>query len=150
MGLSGERRQRPGGGAPQAQYELDKGWGRSPPFPSPSPLLSPFPTPEKERGILLGLGSPSRTPPWCAPSRLAAPSSPPLYTWEGGTLKTHQLFSLPCVVTPSTIYSSGHSIVVLRRSPGRITSPSPSPYHRADGTLPQPSARSRVQGMSSS
>ena len=40
----------------------------------------------KERGILLGLGSPSRTPhTWRAPSR-AGLSLPPLYTGAGGHL----------------------------------------------------------------
>ena len=38
---------------------------------------------------------------------------------------------------PSTVYSSSHIVIVLRRSPTRITSPSPSPRRRADGTLPR-------------
>ena len=42
------------------------------------------------KGILLGLGSPSRTPyTWRAPRR-AGLSLPPLYTWAGGTPKALQ------------------------------------------------------------
>ena len=40
------------------------------------------------------------------------------------------------MVPPSKFYSSGHTDVVLRRSPARITSQ--SPCCRADGTLPRP------------
>ena len=43
LGHSGEREAATGGGArPQAQSELDKGWGRAPPFLLPLP---PFPFP---------------------------------------------------------------------------------------------------------
>ena len=47
---------------------------------------------------------------------------------------------------PSIVYASGHIHVVLRRSPARITSPSPSPRRHADGTLPRHFAGSRVEG----
>jgi len=67
--------------ATACQFELDKGWGQCPPFPSPTPPLFPsllFRKRKKERGILLGLGSPSRTPhTWRAPFGPAT-SPPPL------------------------------------------------------------------------
>ena len=47
---------------------------------------------------------------------------------------------------PSTVYSSGHIVAVLRRSPVQITSPSPSPCHRADKTLPQPQLDQQYEG----
>ena len=39
---------------------------------------------------------------------------------------------------PSTDFHLGHIVVVLRRSPALVTSSSPSPCRRADGTLPRP------------
>ena len=51
---------------------------------------------------------------------------------------------------PSTVYTSGHIVVVLRRSPARITSPSLSPRCHADESLPRHFAGSRVRGTSSS
>ena len=40
----------------------------------------------------------------------------------------------------------GHIIVVLRRSPAPVTSSSPSPRRRADGTLPQPQLDLEFEG----
>ena len=56
-----------------------RGKGEAPPLPFPTPSLFPSffsPTPERKRGILLGLGSPSRTPYFRhAPPRPASSSS---------------------------------------------------------------------------
>ena len=77
-----ERGQKEGGACPPSGPNWTRG---AAPFSfslSPSFLLSYS---GKERGILLGLGSPSRTPhTWRAPSR-AGLSLPPLYTGVGGT-----------------------------------------------------------------
>src|SRR3954468_8670681 len=82
MGLSGEER----GSArrwhvPPLPIRIGQGVGAAPPFPSPTPpLFSPLLLRKrtKERGILLGLGSPSRTPhTWRAPLGRTPPS--PLY-----------------------------------------------------------------------
>ena len=71
--------------APLAQTELDLGWGRGRPFLLLLHLFPLLPFSGKEGGILLGLGVLVRLPLWRAPSMLAAPSSPPLYTGAGGT-----------------------------------------------------------------
>ena len=79
--------------------------------------------------------SPSRIPPTWA--RLGMASSPSLlYIWRGAPT-TQINCSKPCAAPPSIVYASGHIHVVLRRSPARITSPSPSPRRRADATLPR-------------
>ena len=49
---------------------------------------------------------------------------------EGGAAQAKQL-SWFCVAPLSIVYSPGHIFVVLRQSPVEITSPSPSPRHRA-------------------
>src|SRR3990170_8175215 len=46
----------------------------------------------------------------------------------------------------STVTHLGHIIVVLRRSPAPVTSSSPSPRHRADGTLPRPQLDQELEG----
>ena len=40
----------------------------------------------------------------------------------------------------------GHIVVVLRRSPAPVTSSSPSPCRRADGTLPRPQLDKEIKG----
>ena len=77
-----ERGQKEGGAHPPSGPDWAKGAAPVSFSLSPSFLLSYS---GKERGILLGFGSPSRTPhTWRAPSR-AGLSLPPLYTWPGGT-----------------------------------------------------------------
>ena len=123
--------------------------GGGAPFPSPTPSpFPPFPTHEKERGILLGLGVLVGLPPWRAP--LVAGLLLPFFIYVGrGALQSTTVILLAVCGAPSTVYSSGHSVVVLRRSPARITSPSPSPRRRADKTLPRHFAGSIVRGTSS-
>ena len=69
-----------------------------PPLPPPSPSLFPsffFPTLERKKGILLGHGSPSRTPhTWHAPSRAGLLLLPPLYMWARDTPKVQQIHKL--------------------------------------------------------
>ena len=67
------------------------GQGVGPPFPSPSPSFPSFLL-RKGKGILLGFGSPSRTPYTLRAPRRADISLPPLYTWVGATPKAHQVF----------------------------------------------------------
>ena len=75
-------------------------------------------------GILLGLGSPSRTPHLVRPLLGPASSSlAPLYTGAGGTPETQQLICLifwPCAVPPSTIVHLDNTVAVLRRSPASV------------------------------
>ena len=47
---------------------------------------------------------------------------------------------------PSTVTHLGHIVVVLRQSPAPITSSSPSPRRRADGTLPRPQLDLEFEG----
>ena len=47
---------------------------------------------------------------------------------------------------PSTVTHLGHIVVVLRRSPAPVTSSSPSPRCRADGTLPRPQLDQELEG----
>ena len=71
---------------------------------------------------------------------------------RGGRLE-HTTSIVSCVRRPpSTVYTPGHILAVLRRSPARITSPSLSPRRRADGTHLQPRhpTRSRRRGTSPS
>ena len=71
MGHSGEEEAATGGGTPLTQAQSELGEGAAP-FPSlPLPFL-PYPTPTRERGILLppGVG----LPPW---ARLGGRPSPP-------------------------------------------------------------------------
>ena len=46
----------------------------------------------------------------------------------------------------STVTHLGHIVVVLRRSPAPVTSSSPSPRRRADGTLPWPQLDQEFEG----
>ena len=156
MGLMGQERDKPAPkglvhppirdgqiGVEKSKEERKKGIG----FPLPPlPFLLRI-------GIGKGEGrigrTPSRIPPtWGAPLA-ASPPLQPIYM-RGGTARTHNKHCLPCAAPPSIVYASGHIHVVLRRSPARITSPSPSPRDRTDGTLPRHFARSRVREMSSS
>ena len=76
-----ERGRKEGGAHPPSGPNWTRGAAPFSFLLSPSFLLSYS---GKERGILLGLGSPSRTPhTWRAPSR-AGLSLPPLYTGAGG------------------------------------------------------------------
>jgi hypothetical protein len=72
-----------------------------------------------------------RPPMWCA--RLPSHPNPQYIFGRGRRAHPRQL---PSRVRrpPSTVYTPDHIFVVLRRSPEKITSPSPSPRHRADGT----------------
>ena len=47
---------------------------------------------------------------------------------------------------PSTVLHLVHIVVVLRRSPAPVTSSSPSPRHRADGTLPRSQLDQELEG----
>ena len=83
----------------------------------------------KRRGrILLGLGVLVALPLMARPLGPASSLSL-LYIRGQGTPWRHTNCSKPCAASLSTVYSSGHIHVVLRRSPARITSPSPSPRH---------------------
>jgi hypothetical protein len=111
------------------------GEGARPPFLLLFPLPSPFPLRKKGKGGRIGLGVLFGFPPWRAPPR---PALSPLLLYirgQGAPQSTTDILLAVCDA-PSTVYSSGHSVVVLRRSPARITSPSPSPHRRADETLP--------------
>ena len=79
--------------APQAQSELDKGWGRGPPFLLPLHLFPLSPSPLEGRGSRLGLAVLVGLPPLGAPLGLAGLPSPPLYMGAGAPPKAHQLFS---------------------------------------------------------
>jgi hypothetical protein len=83
---------------------------------------------------------------------LGPASSFPSFIYGGGRPNsTHQLFQAVCGA-PSIVYTFGQIFGDLRRSPAEITSPSPSPRRRADGThlLPQRLAGSRRRGTSPS
>src|SRR6266496_4294109 len=60
-----------------------------------------------------------------------------IYVARGHPIET-QVNPQPCAVPLSTVTHLGHIVVVLRRSPSPVTSSSPSPRRRADGTLPRP------------
>ena len=47
---------------------------------------------------------------------------------------------------PFTDFHLGHIVVVLRRSPASVTSPSPSSRRRADETLPHPQLDQEYEG----
>ena len=98
IGPYGNRGGRPKGRRrPPMGPNWTKGKGAGGPLPFPTPSLFPSffsPTPERKRGVLLGLGSPSRTPhTWRAPSRVGLLLLPPLYTWAGDTPKAQQPIS---------------------------------------------------------
>lgn len=125
-----------------------RGGGAAPSFLSLS--LPPFLL-RMGGGILLGLRSPSRTPHTWRTPRGPASSLPPLYTEEGHPLETHNCPIAVCGA-PISVFHLGHIFGELRRSPAGITSPSPSPRRRADGThlLPRRLAGSRRRGTSPS
>ena len=107
---------------------------------SPLPFL---PSPSLPLGgNLLGLGVLVGSPPWRTPCGRPPPLL--LYIRGQGAPHSTSIVLLAVCGAPSIVYSSGYSVVVLRRSPARITSPPPLPHCHADGTLPRPSARSRV------
>ena len=55
-------------------------------------------------------------------------------------------FVLAVCGAPSTVTHLGHIVVVLRQSPVPVTSSSPSPRRRADGTLPRPQLDQEIEG----
>ena len=69
-----------------------------------------------------------------------------LYIRGPGTPWRHNNCSKPCAASLSIVCSSGHIYVVLRRSPARITSLSPSPRRRADETLSRPQLDQEFEG----
>ena len=76
-------------------------------------------------GILLGLGSPSRTPHLVRPLLGPASSSlAPLYTGAGGHPMTHKLiygsFLSRVWCPPSTIFHLGHIVAEFRRRPAPV------------------------------
>jgi len=118
---------------PLAGPNWTRGWGGATPlFPSPS---SPLPSPLG--GLLLGVG--------------LASSSSLLYIRRRGTPWRHNCPIAVCGA-PISVFHLGHIFGELRRSPAGITSPSPSPRRRADGThlLPRRLAGSRRRGTSPS
>ena len=147
IGPYGKERNRPQGllRPSPCWSELDKGLGgRNTPL-SFSLSLPSFPLP---RWNPTRTWSPSRT----LPSPLAASSPlPPLYTEEGHPLETHNCPIAVCGA-PISVFHLSHIFGELRRSPAGITSPSPSPRRRADGThlLPRHLAGSRRRGTSPS
>src|SRR5215216_401208 len=99
-----------------------------------------FPLPPLSFLLRIGIGKgrgrigrrPSRIPPtWGAPLA-ASPPLQPIYM-RGAPLEHTPTILSRVQRPPSTVYASDHILVVLRRSPARITS-SPSPRRRADGT----------------
>ena len=127
-----------GGYAPSSMsYSNSLGGGCAPPPWASLSLPSLFPLRWEEGGgrILLGLGVQVGLPPWRALLGLRPP--PPLLYIRGQGAPQSTIDNLLAVCgSPSIVYSSGHSVVVLRRSLARIASPSSSPRRRADGTLP--------------
>ena len=141
---------------PLGQSKLGWGRGAQPPL---SFSLSPFPSPS---GVLLGVGLGGRRPMGGLPlvgfglyggvaPRAASSPLPPLYTEEGHPLETHNCPEAVCGA-PNSVFHLGHIFGELRRSPAGITSPSPSPRRRADGThlLPLRLAVSSRRGTSPS
>ena len=140
-----------------------KEWPRVPPWAGPNwirrgrrppPSFSPLPPSlllllgiGKRRGILLGLGSPSRiTHTWRAPLGPATSSLPSFIYVARGHPNSTSKFLLAVCGAPSTVTHLGHIVVVLRRSPASVTSSSPSPCRRADGTLPRPQLDQEYEG----
>src|SRR3954468_19230131 len=75
-----------------------------------------------------------------------ASSSPLLYVrGRGAPQRTPSLLLAVCGA-PSTVTHLDHIIVVLRQSPAPVTSSSPSPRRRADGTLPRPQLDQEIEG----
>ena len=123
----------------------NRGKGAAPPLPFPTPSLFPSffsPTPERKRGILLGL------PTLGAPPLGPASFSSLLYIRGQGTPQRHKFIIgiLAVCGAPSTVTHLGHIVVVLRRSPAPVTSSSPSPRCRADETLPRPQLDQEYEG----
>ena len=130
---------------PEAELgEAKKGF--NPPFLSLFPF--PFFSGEKRQGAPLG-ETPSRIQ-----TLLGAPPScsllPHLYVCGRERLAHPRHYLSRVRHPPPIVYASGHNFIVLRRSPAEITSPSPSPRRRADGThlLPQHLTGSRRRGTS--
>ena len=159
MGLSGERRATrgcppavrigpgEGGGAPLSfPSPSSPNWtrrGRLPPFLPFSLLLPPSPTPTRKGGSPTPGGSrtpPGAPPPWPAALPLI------LYIRGQGAPQDTQVDCLAVCGAPSTDFHLGHIVVVLRRSPASVTSSSPSPRRRADGTLPRPQLDQEYEG----
>ena len=67
--------------------------------------------------------------------------------WGEGAPRTHKLTIVLAVCgAPSTETHLSHIVVVLRRSRAPVTSSSPSPRRRADGTLPRPQLDQDIEG----
>ena len=155
MGLRGKERgaARVGRAPPPPLVRIGLGeGGRHPPFLLPLPLPFPLLIGVGKRGVLLLLGGGLLL---LARHRGPAGLPPCSFIYGGrGHLETHKLIIDPLAVcgAPSTIIHLGHIIAVVRRSPTRIISPTPSSRRRADGThrLLRASTGSRVRGMSSS
>ena len=141
--MVGERRRRPSGR--HAPPKPNPNWegGRSP-FPSLLLLFPSSSTSTREGGnlLLLGVGIPLG-----ALHREGRPSPPPLLYIRGrGHPIDTQVDLLAVCGAPSTNFHLGRIVVVLRRSPVRITSSTPSPRHRADGTLLDPLLDEEFEG----
>ena len=149
VGLSGERGG-PQGVPPHGSPNWTRGGGGTPLSLSLSSSFL-FPSGKKGKG---GGANPTRSgvlvglPPMARPSWPAASSSPPLYMGAGAPHSTSTVLLAVCDA-PLHSLLLGHNVIMLRRSPARITSPSPSPHRCAEETLPRPSAGSIVRGMSS-
>ena len=119
---------------------------RIPPSPSSLPTLNR----NRRGGWPNWEKTPSTIPPtWGAPLA-ASPSLQPIYMWRGGCLQHTTTTTVSRVRRLLHNLHPRSYLLVLRRSPAWITSPSPSPRRRADGTLPRHFAGSRVRGTSSS
>ena len=68
-----------------------------------------------------------------------------IYGGGGHPIDTQVDFLAVCGA-PSIDFHLGHIVVVLRRSPASVTSSSPSPRRRADGTLPHPQLDQELEG----
>ena len=158
MGLMGQGRDRPahrglvrpstgspregkGGGLSPLSFpssrEKGKGRGRHLLLPSPSAKT-------RKGGGRIGVGAQVGLGLLGRPLAASSPLQP-IYMWGEGAPRTHK-FLLTVCCAPLAATHLGHIVVVLRRSPMSVTSSSPSPRRRADGTVPRPQLGQEIEG----